>query len=112
MGTGCPLCGTAASVGALCEACAATVAPSEGLLPEHVSSTITSTKATAWLVDGFGAPHAVASGAVIGRKAPATILLLHASVSREHAELTFSDGGWRIRDLGSRNATVVDGQKI
>jgi hypothetical protein len=112
MATGCPICGGAPATGVLCQACAGTIAPCEGLLPEHVSSTIATGKATAWLVDGFGAAHAVSSGVVVGRKAPATLLVLHASVSREHAELVLAEGAWRIRDLGSRNATLVDGQRV
>jgi hypothetical protein len=94
----------------LCARCADPVVPAEGLLPEHVSST--AKHGTAWIVDGFGAPHRVRSGTIIGRKAPSEVLVLHGSVSREHVELTSSAEGWRVRDLGSRNATHVDGQRV
>jgi transcriptional regulator with GAF, ATPase, and Fis domain len=30
-------------------------------------------------------------------------------VSRRHAEVSFAKDGWRVRDLGSRNGTFVDG---
>jgi len=98
------------AVGVLCSRCADPITPAEGLLPEHVASTAKA--GTAWIIDGFGAPHAVRSGSVVGRKAPSEVLVLHGSVSREHAELTSSVEGWRVRDLGSRNATHVDGQRV
>jgi predicted component of type VI protein secretion system len=50
---------------------------------------------------------------VIGRTDAAEIQLPAATVSRKHAEL-FSDpfGRWWVRDLGSRNGTLVNGQKV
>jgi hypothetical protein len=110
MGGGCPLCGGVPAVGVLCTKCAEPIAPAEGLLPEHVATD--ALKGNAWFIDGFGTPHAVRSGTVIGRKEPAELLVLHASVSREHAEITAHTEGWRIRDLGSRNATHVDNVKL
>ena len=34
------------------------------------------------------------------------------SVSRTHAEVSFYEGSWWLRDVGSTNGTYVDGQKI
>ena len=48
----------------------------------------------------------------IGRAADAGLRLDHPSVSREHAELEFRDGGWRLRDLGSKNGSFVDGGQL
>lgn len=50
---------------------------------------------------------------VFGRTDTVEIQLPSASVSRKHAEL-FSDpfGRWWVRDLGSRNGTLVNGKKI
>jgi hypothetical protein len=109
----CPACGAApAAVGLLCRDCAALVPPAESLLPEHVSSEVDPGAAAAWLVDGFGAPHPLSSGrCLVGRRPPADFLLLNASVSREHAELTRA-GEWQVRDLGSRNGTFLGGQRV
>ena len=107
---GCPICDGTPATGVLCARCAEPVEPVEGQLPEHVTSTIA--QGIAWLIDGYGTPLRVQSGTVVGRKAPAEVLVLHGSVSREHAELTASSEGWRVRDLGSRNATHVDGVRV
>jgi serine phosphatase RsbU (regulator of sigma subunit) len=51
--------------------------------------------------------------AVIGRMSDCDIQLDSQRVSRRHAELLRdADGGWRIRDLGSRNRTRMNGQII
>ncbi|MDJ0850712.1 MAG: FHA domain-containing protein [Myxococcota bacterium] len=34
------------------------------------------------------------------------------AVSKEHATLEFADGGFRIRDLGSRNGMLVNGSEV
>ena len=106
---GCLCCGARTDVGSLCRPCAQAVAPCEGLIPDHVRSAILPTDAEAWLVDGFGAAHAVAEKTAIGRSHEGDLVVLAASVSREHAELRRSDAGWQVRDLGSRNGTFVDG---
>ena len=47
--------------------------------------------------------------AVIGRGAGCDVVLNHPSVSRKHAELVhLPGGGWRVRDLQSRNGTRVN----
>lgn len=103
----CVCCGGTA-VGALCKECGAQVAPCEGLIPDHVRSTVHPADADAWLVDGFGGVHGLAEKSVIGRKQDGQIVVLAASVSRDHAELKKTDKGWQIRDLGSHNGTFVD----
>ncbi len=45
----------------------------------------------------------------IGRAAECGLTLDHPSVSRGHAELTYDDAGWRLRDLNSKNGSFVDG---
>jgi hypothetical protein len=96
-------------LGVLCRACALAVAPCEGLIPEHIRSTLDSTDAEAWVVDGFGRAHAIGSRATIGRNHGGQLVVLASSVSREHAELVQAQAGWTLRDLGSRNGTFVHG---
>lgn len=109
---GCPRCGETPSVGVLCGACAGAVAPRDGFLPDHVRARRGRAEAAAWLVDGFGVSHPMSASATVGRGPTGDLVILDGSVSREHAELTRSDGGWQLRDLGSRNGTQLDGQRI
>jgi len=48
----------------------------------------------------------------IGRGTDCDIILLDPVCSRVHAEAFQRDGGWWLRDAGSRNGTYVNGQKI
>jgi hypothetical protein len=82
------------------------------LIPEHLHSRVDSTDAEAWIVDGFGGAHAIAATARLGRSPDCELLVLSSSVSRQHAELRKTDGGWTARDLGSRNGTAVAGARI
>jgi predicted component of type VI protein secretion system len=76
-----------------------------------VRSTVEATDAEAWVVDGFGQAHALAAKSTVGRNHEGQLVILASSVSREHAELVKKDAGWHIRDLGSRNGTLVDGTR-
>lgn len=109
---GCLCCGAGTDVGVLCRACAQEVSPCDGLIPDHVRSTVEVTEAEAWVVDGFGVAHALAAKTGIGRNHEGELVVLAASVSREHAELKRSDAGWTARDLGSRNGTFVAGTRV
>lgn len=108
---GCLCCGATPDVGVLCRSCALAVAPCEGLIADHLRSTIDATGAAAWLVDGFGGAHAIGATARIGRSHERELVVLASSVSREHAELARTATGWTVRDLGSRNGTFVDGAR-
>lgn len=53
------------------------------------------------------------SRTLVGRANHCTFQLKNRLVSGEHALLTWSeDDGWRLRDLGSRNGTFVDGAPV
>jgi transcriptional regulator with GAF, ATPase, and Fis domain len=61
-------------------------------------------EARARLLDPAGPP------VVIGREpGDGGVTLPDREASRRHAEVCFEDGGWRVRDLGSRNGVQVDG---
>ena len=48
----------------------------------------------------------------IGRAPDCDVVVNDASVSRRHAEIRWHDGAWHLHDLGSRNGTYVDGEKV
>jgi Protein of unknown function (DUF3662)/FHA domain len=52
------------------------------------------------------------TGAVIGRSRDCDIVLADANVSRRHAEILPTEGGWSVGDLGSTNGTAVNGRRI
>jgi hypothetical protein len=80
------------------------------LLPDHLVSN--TAEAAGWLIDGFGVGHALAPRTALGRRPQADMVVLNGSVSRDHAELVRGSDGWQVRDLGSRNGTHVDGQRV
>ncbi len=49
---------------------------------------------------------------IIGRASSNEIPIADERSSRRHAEIFFEHGEWKVRDLGSRNGTFVDGQKL
>ena len=48
---------------------------------------------------------------VIGRSSGCELVVADDTVSRRHAALELRDGAWRLRDLGSRNGTWVNGRR-
>jgi hypothetical protein len=48
----------------------------------------------------------------IGRAEDCGLRLEHPSISRNHAELSAHDRGWRLRDLGSKNGSFLDGSAV
>lgn len=53
-------------------------------------------------------PHA----AVLGRGEGSEVLIQDSSISRQHARISRAENGFLIDDLGSANATFVDGVKV
>jgi predicted component of type VI protein secretion system len=49
---------------------------------------------------------------IIGRSEEADLTVAHRTISRRHAELFESDGKVMIRDLGSLNGVLIDGQRV
>ena len=71
----------------------------------------TATVATVVLPDG----RRISLGSeplVIGRLVENAIVFEDPNVSRKHAEIVASGGGWVVRDLGSTNGTKVNGTTI
>ena len=49
---------------------------------------------------------------MIGRSSQSQVVIRSDGASRSHAEIWFTQGRWLVRDLGSRNGTLVGGVKI
>ena len=49
---------------------------------------------------------------IIGRSRSSGCVLSDPTVSRAHAALSYRDGAWSLRDLGSTNGTYVNGRRI
>jgi transcriptional regulator with GAF, ATPase, and Fis domain len=54
----------------------------------------------------------VKTSILVGRDEAADVRLPVSAVSRRHAELQWERGRWSLRDLGSRNGTLVDGHLV
>jgi Nif-specific regulatory protein len=73
---------------------------------------------TAYLVvrrdDGFGDVFPLTAGQTytLGRAATNNIVLKDDLCSRDHAEVSFGGGRWRVRDLNSLNGTRVNDQRL
>jgi hypothetical protein len=48
----------------------------------------------------------------IGREGDVDLLVPHPSISRHHCEVWLTDDAVLVRDLGSRNGTFVEGQRV
>jgi pSer/pThr/pTyr-binding forkhead associated (FHA) protein len=53
-----------------------------------------------------------ASGATIGRSRGCDVVIADSDVSRRHAQIVGTGGGWAIRDLGSTNGLRVNGRAV
>jgi hypothetical protein len=49
---------------------------------------------------------------VVGRAIGCDLVIADRSVSSSHAAIEWADEGWRLRDLGSRNGTIVDNRRL
>ncbi len=59
-----------------------------------------------------GRRYVVGSQLVLGRGSGSPIELLDDGVSREHARVRRTDAGYTLEDLGSRNGTFVNGERV
>ncbi|MEI2702487.1 MAG: DUF3662 and FHA domain-containing protein [Baekduia sp.] len=79
---------------------------------EALEETARTTRGRAVLVvEGRRIPIGPA-GATIGRSRDCDVVLADSDVSRHHAQIVGTGGGWTIRDLGSTNGLRVDGRAV
>jgi DNA-binding winged helix-turn-helix (wHTH) protein len=65
-----------------------------------------------WLMAGQRRLPLVAGENIVGRDATAPVRLDDPVVSRRHARIAVSGAGTLIEDLGSKNGTFIDGQRL
>jgi len=111
--TTCPVCcERAAEIGVLCEECRDELSTPIRFSPEQIQLRVQRPTAAA-LIDLWGRPHQLDPRTLIGRQIDVHgLAVLEPSVSRHHAHLTFDNGTWTIRDLGSANGTFVDDRLV
>jgi len=98
---------------AICAACAERLDNPTGLCREHIVWAGRGHEPRdAALIDHWGRPHFLRDRTRIGREPEDGLSVLESSVSRQHAELSMLDDTWSVRDLGSRNGTVVGATKV
>lgn len=82
------------------------------LLDKLDSSLITGGRAVLRVRQGEQVALCSAPALLIGRDPLCDLALRSGGISRRHAEILAADGGYRLRDAGSRNATLIGGMPI
>jgi hypothetical protein len=84
-----------------------------GVSPDFGTIVIPTARLIATEEDGSsGRAYPLGMLATIGRTPENEIAIELPEVSRRHAQLTFVDGGFTIKDLGSNNGTFVNGKRL
>lgn len=92
----------------------ARIASVEGICQEQILSQPI-LRARAGLVDQWGRVHRIGDRILIGRRpGQGGIFILESSISREHAEIYLDEASqrWLVRDLGSKNGTLRNGEAV
>ena len=79
---------------------------------ELVDAFLSGVRAATLRCESSGELVSLWSGLLVGRSSRCDLILDETSVSGRHAQLTFGQGTWRVRDLGSRNGTRLDGRRL
>lgn len=96
----------------LCEECRDELASPIKISQEQILTRLESPTPAA-LIDIWGRPHQLDAKSQIGRQVDDHgIAVLEPSVSRHHAELTFENNAWSVKDLGSANGTYVEDKLV
>ena len=62
--------------------------------------------------ESTGNQHILGTRSIIGRSRAADLHIASDDVSGEHAAIWWDGRSWKIRDLASRNGTLVDGDQV
>ena len=63
-------------------------------------------------LDDDGPPLALTGRCLVGRSRLAQLRLQGGAASGEHASIYWTESGWHVRDLGSRNGTLVSDEVL
>jgi pSer/pThr/pTyr-binding forkhead associated (FHA) protein len=64
-------------------------------------------------VEAEGSRYEVAcASAVLGRHSDCELRVTHPEISRRHCRFAFEHGEWHVRDLGSLNGIVLNGDRV
>ncbi|MFK7913418.1 MAG: FHA domain-containing protein [Pseudomonadales bacterium] len=88
---------------------AAPMAAEEGATTTWAHSSFVIVK---WHDDQGSQTRQLASDFSIGRSADADVQIREKKISRIHARVCFEAGTWLLKDMGSRNGTVLNGSRI
>ncbi|MQA03573.1 MAG: FHA domain-containing protein [Streptosporangiales bacterium] len=69
-------------------------------------------RSLAVIVDGNTMQFEPGQAVVVGRTQDSALFLDDPRVSRQHARIQYEEGGWILRDLGSRNGTFVGPTRV
>lgn len=96
----------------LCSSCIQKLDTPQSMCAEQVYS-VSSEQCQCSLIDGWGRIHNIPNVATIGRELDENdIIVLHKSVSRQHAQIVKKRDDWYVQDLKSTNGTFADQEKV
>jgi pSer/pThr/pTyr-binding forkhead associated (FHA) protein len=96
----------------LCEECRDELSSPIRMSPEQIQPRVQHPTGAA-LIDLWGRAHQLDARTLVGRQVENRgIAVLEPSVSRHHAHLTFENGTWTVRDLGSANGTYHEDRLV
>ncbi len=109
----CPICEeNETSIEALCAVCRERLLGDIPISPEQITGANPGLSGAA-LIDEWGRSHRIGNTVSIGRERGATgFSILHTTISRTHAVISYSPDGWSLRDLGSMNGTWVGDERV
>lgn len=103
---------TQATAGILCNECQDRLAGPTAIRADRIVPGAKDNLVAA-LIDRWGRANLMTADTVIGRDlGKVNFAILDGSVSKRHASIRLEKGVWTLRDLGSRNGTLVNGHVV
>ncbi|MBK9030961.1 MAG: FHA domain-containing protein [Myxococcales bacterium] len=110
-GTGCGVCRRDLTGALVCRRCLRRLTVPAGMSSEQIA-VVHAESTGAALVDVWGNHHALARTTTIGRALAAELQILHGTISRYHATIAWTSGGWWLTDLRSTNGSGLGATSV